>query len=95
MQIQKEEIYQMIIQLCPIDLNENGTIGLDTDIITDLEFDSISIVELLERIEEKYGVDFTELPDFLERMETVGTIIDGVEKLIDDNINTASPYNYK
>ncbi len=53
-------------------------IDIDTDIIKELEYDSIALIELINEIEEKFGVDFIELPDFAERFERIGDIVEGI-----------------
>lgn len=77
--MKKEILFHMILELAPDDVVKE--INDDTDIIADLKYDSLAMVELLNEIEEKFGVDFTELPDFLERFECVGDIWDGIELL--------------
>lgn len=78
--IRKEMLIDMILELTPEDANQE--IRDDTNIIEDLKFDSLAMVELLNRIEEKFSVDFTELPDFLERFEYVNDIWEGIEILM-------------
>lgn len=77
--MKKEILFHMILELAPDDVVKE--INDDTDLIADLKYDSLAMVELLNEIEEKFGVDFTELPDFLERFECVGDIWDGIELL--------------
>lgn len=76
----KRIFMNMILELAP----EDGAkeVNDDTNIIADLNYDSLAMVELLNEIEERFGVDFTELPDFLERFECVGDIWDGIELLL-------------
>lgn len=50
----------------------------ETDIVSELEYDSIALVELLNEIEERFGVDFIDLPDFAERFKKIGNIVDGI-----------------
>lgn len=56
----------------------------DTDIYEDLGFDSLAVISLLEAIESQYGIDFTTLPDFLERFECVGDIWNGIQILLEN-----------
>lgn len=56
----------------------------DTDIYEDLGFDSLAVISLLEAIESQYGVDFTTLPDFLERFECVEDIWNGIQILLEN-----------
>ena len=76
----KSGLVNMILELAP----KHGAkeVNDGTDIIADLNYDSLAMVELLNEIEEKFGVDFTELPDFLERFECVGDIWDGIKLLL-------------
>lgn len=76
----KGSLINMILELAPKDGAKE--VNDDTDIIADLNFDSLAMVELLNEIEKKFGVDFTELPDFLERFECVRDIWDGIELLL-------------
>ena len=77
----QRSLINMILELAPKDGAKE--VNDDTDIIADLNFDSLAMVELLNEIEKKFGVDFTELPDFLERFECVGDIWDGIELLLE------------
>lgn len=77
----KSSLINMILELAPKDGAKE--VNDDTDIIADLNFDSLAMVELLNEIEKKFGVDFTELSDFLERFECVGDIWDGIELLLE------------
>lgn len=76
----KDILITMILELAPGDSEKE--INADTNIMEDLDYDSLAMVELLNGIEEKFGVDFTELADFLERFECVGDIWDGIELLL-------------
>ena len=75
MQKVQTELIDIIIELMPG--KQDTTINESTDIVRDLEFDSIALVELLNEIEETFGVDFVELPDFLERFDRIGDIAEG------------------
>ena len=76
MQKVQTELIDIIIELMPG--KQDTTINESTDIVRDLEFDSIALVELLNEIEETFGVDFVELPDFLERFDRRGDIAEGI-----------------
>ena len=78
--MKKEILINMILELAPADVVKE--VNDDTNIIADLNYDSLAMVELLNEIEGKFGVDFTELPDFFERFECVGDIWDGIELLL-------------
>ena len=76
MQKVQTELIDIIIELMPG--KQDAIINESTDIVRDLEFDSIALVELLNKIEETFGVDFVELPDFLERFDRIGDIAEGI-----------------
>lgn len=76
MQKVQTELIDIIIELMPG--KQDAIINESTDIVRDLEFDSIALVELLNEIEETFGVDFVELPDFLERFDRIGDIAEGI-----------------
>ena len=78
--LDQEVLLNMILGLAPDGAAKE--INDDTNIVEDLQYDSLAMVELLNEIEEKFGVDFTELPDFLERFECVGDIWDGIQTLL-------------
>lgn len=77
---QTDILIDIITMLSPNDVKE--IVDENVNIIDDLGYDSLAMVELLNKIEETFGVDFTELPDFLERFERVGDIREGIEKLM-------------
>ena len=76
MQKVQTELIDIIIELMPG--KQDAIINESTYIVRDLEFDSIALVELLNEIEETFGVDFVELPDFLERFDRIGDIAEGI-----------------
>ena len=53
-----------------------------TRLIEDLEYDSFAVVELLSLMEEHYGIDYTELPNFEERFGACRDLYDGMRELI-------------
>jgi len=62
-------------------IDEIDKIKDDASLFEDLHFDSLAVVELLSTIEQEFVVDFTVLPDFLERFESVGKIWEGIQIL--------------
>ncbi len=61
---------------------ETVTIDLDTCLFQDLKYDSLAIVGLLTEIEERFGIDFTELPDFIDKMDRCGDFYQGIQELL-------------
>lgn len=66
------------------ELNES-IITLETKLIEDLEFDSVQLMMLLNEIERKFGVDFTDLEDFQDKFNLCRLLVEGIEELIGNN----------
>lgn len=63
-------------------------ITLDTKLLEDLQYDSVGIMDLLSDIEEKWGVDFTDLEDFGDRFNVCGEIFEGIKILLEEGRKT-------
>jgi len=70
-----EKIANMISEQLGIDVSE---ITMETNLITDLNADSLDAVEVLTQIEEEYGIEIPD--DMTEEFQVVGNIVDFVEK---------------
>lgn len=55
--------------------------SMDAHLADDLQLDSLDMVELLMRTEETFGLEIPE--EEAERMETVGDVVEYVEKHLD------------
>lgn len=55
----------------------------NTNIIEDLDFDSVDIMRLFEEIEEQLGIDYTDLDDFVSRFQECGELFDGINELLE------------
>lgn len=62
-------------------LLEDTDITLETDLVDDLDFDSIDVMNLLNEIETRWEVDFTDLDDFASRMYLCKSLLEGVNEL--------------
>ena len=82
-----EEVKSMIQELVP---EENKDISLETHLFDDLDLDSLCIMGLLTDIEEKYGVDFTDLDDFAERFVRCDLLLEGINELLEKREQNAS-----
>lgn len=70
-----EKICEMIAEQLDIDASE---ISMDTDIMQDLDADSLDAVEVLSQVEEEFGI---EIPDEqTEEFRIVGNIVKYVEE---------------
>ncbi len=58
------------------------TIDQETSLFRDLKYDSIAVVELLSVIEEEYGIDFTDLPNFMEKLDRCSDFYQGLQELL-------------
>ncbi|MCM1235508.1 MAG: phosphopantetheine-binding protein [Ruminococcus flavefaciens] len=74
------ELFEILIRKNIPDrkMAETVKINRDTSLFQDLKYDSLAIVELLTNIEEQFGIDFTEQPDFMEKMERCGDFYQGI-----------------
>ncbi len=53
----------------------------ETNLMEDLQFDSVAMITLFSDIEEKWGIDFTDLEDFGDRFDVCGKIYEGIRLL--------------
>ncbi|HHW95058.1 MAG TPA: acyl carrier protein [Mogibacterium sp.] len=70
-----EKIKELIVE--QLDLDES-TITMDTDIMKDLEADSLDAVEIVLAIEEEYGIEIPD--DIAEDFTIVGDIVKYIEE---------------
>lgn len=54
----------------------------DTNLIDDLGYESINLVELLIEIENELGIDFDEVDELIEAFDTFGSLKNLIEKII-------------
>jgi acyl carrier protein len=70
-----EEIKETIATQFKID---KATLSRETNILTDIGADSLDLVDLLMKLEEKYGMTIKD--DDLEKLKTIGDIEDYFKK---------------
>lgn len=75
------EIYEQICTLITPFNAKKITIGRDTTFSVDLEFDSLTVMDILAEIEDEF--DITIPLNMLPDLETVGQFADAVHKLMD------------
>lgn len=61
---------------------ESVSIDQDTRLFEDLQYDSVAVIELLTDIEERFGIDYTSLPDFAGKMDRCGDFYLGIQELL-------------
>lgn len=76
----KEELFQLICELAEEDKREQIT--PDSDLMEDLGFDSIQIMELFAVIEERYKMEFTDYERLLDCMDSVSQFIEYVSGVV-------------
>ena len=72
-----EKVREIICDQLEID---EGKVTMDTDIVNDLDADSLDIVDLVMSLEDEYGL---EMPDEeVEKIKTVGDVVRYIEERI-------------
>ena len=77
-----ENIEEKVITIIKSQLSgkENiNDISLSTDISSDLEADSLDVVELVMALEEEFSIDISD--DSVEKLKTVGDVVKHVQEL--------------
>ena len=72
-----KEIRRIIIE--KLNLDDDTDITLETSFVDDLEADSISLVELIMGLEDKYGIEIED--EDAEKIKTVQDAIDYLESV--------------
>ena len=58
----------------------------ESRLIEDLELDSIALMDLFCKIEEQFGVDFTDLEDFGNRFNVCVSLWEGINELVEKKL---------
>ncbi len=69
-----------VIRQC-MDEGNMEDITPDKRLIEDLGYDSLQVMDLFAEIESQFGVDFTDLEDFVERFNLCRTLWEGICEL--------------
>lgn len=83
----KNEIYDKIIKIIadnyivPVEVPQINT---QTQLVQDLAFESIKLLELVVYLEEEFGIEFDDDRLTMENFETIGLIVKTVENLLQD-----------
>jgi acyl carrier protein len=81
MQVTAEQIQNEFIHLIKTILRRKEELTGDTDLIKDLDLDSLDILEVLVEIQEKYNFDIPDKKD-AERLTTIGSASAFIAELI-------------
>ncbi len=63
-----------------------GPITRDTDLVTDLDADSMAMVSLIFAIDEEFSVGTDQLGEFVVDCRTAGDLISAVERLLRERV---------
>lgn len=74
------EVVEMIIECSP--KIEVEIVSDDTNLMDDLEYDSLSIIDLFEEINMKYNIDCYDNPNIYDALESVSSLSFFISKLI-------------
>ena len=81
-----EEIVGIIREVCGKDIDE------DMSLFGDLQMDSVEMIELVLRIEEKYLFDFESYDELMNHMDTVKDFVCYMEEYITKNKKSLALY---
>lgn len=80
-----QEIITLLVEVQG-ESEESKEITEDSRLIEDLDFDSFDFMELLSEIENRFGVDFTELDDFANKINVCKDLYKGIQDLLDGKL---------
>lgn len=80
METTQDKVVKMIMEAMDSEISENE-IREDTNLFEDLEIDSVTILDIVSRVEEEWGISLTDYPELLDEMETVSTFVAFLEKI--------------
>lgn len=75
-----DDLRELVVENCTEEFKEVA-ITQETCLIEDLKFDSVAIMQLLSDVEDKFGVDFTDLEDFGTRFNKCQSLLEGIQEL--------------
>ena len=78
----KMDVFEKILQILAdqLDIKEKEKITMESDIVEDLEADSLDVVDLIMSLEDEFGVEVPD--DAIENFHTVGDIV----RYVEDNL---------
>lgn len=75
-------VFQKTCELLKVFNVNNIELTKDTDIATDLEIDSVAILDLIMELEDSYDISFP--MNLMSEMRTVGDLVESVQKLVSE-----------
>lgn len=83
--MERNEIINLVFDICGKEREDYSAAELENlNLIEDLGFESVMLVDLLLSLEEKYNVEFTDMTDLLENLGSLGRFLDYVEQSIEE-----------
>lgn len=82
----KEKLYNIILKYAK-GINDIDCIKSDTNLIEDLNFDSVSTIQFIIELEEEFGITFNPEELDLKSIIIVGNVIQILKRKIDDEKN--------
>lgn len=77
----KEEVFETVKNVVVEELDvDEDQVTLDAKIKDDLEADSLDVFEIMNELEDKFGIQL----DVEEGIETIGDVVDFVKKQLDE-----------
>lgn len=81
----KEDLLEIILKIGGKTSDDFTDVNIgELNLIEDMGFDSVMIVDLLISLEEKYGIDLTDLSDLLEHLESVNQFTEFIEEKMNE-----------
>ena len=71
------DVYKKIIEMLEMVLDkklDENEVTRDTNIFEELKVDSLGVLELVDMIEEEWGIDINQNPELIDAMEIVGEL---------------------
>lgn len=75
-------VFQKTCELLKVFNVNNIELTKDTDIATDLEIDSVAILDLIMELEDSYDISFP--MNLMSELRTVGDLVESVHKLVSE-----------
>ncbi len=75
-------VFQKTCELLKVFNVNNIELTKDTDIATDLEIDSVAILDMIMELEDRYDISFP--MNLMSELRTVGDLVESVQKLVSE-----------
>ena len=76
---QHQKIYEKVCSLLEPFNNKGLTLSKDTDISSDLEIDSVAVLDFIMEVEDEYDISFP--MNRISEIRTIGELVEAIEEL--------------